>query len=143
MRANLQPLEGKKLVFFAFFGRYGIKRETILLYQVTTLAGIVLTDHVWVRSISAFGKIHPINEGDVIKFTATIKRYQKGYLGDDINLRLAKKPMVDYTLIGLQNVKVFRKHDLKKYSALGWDIKMAIWFIENQKESGHIWGKNR
>jgi len=80
MRARLQTLNGKRSLFRATFVRFGARftvppRRTLLLHNVTR-RGTILTDHLWLRDVSAFERL-TLSEGDVVEFEATVAAYYK------------------------------------------------------------------
>ncbi|NLM30518.1 MAG: hypothetical protein GX216_08880 [Methanomicrobiales archaeon] len=104
MRVNLQGLAGRRVVLTAVFWKYGIYRSrgctgrTILLRNVRDLSGRLLTDHTWINYTAGFDAIGEFCRGDLVRFTARVDEYIKGYLGENIDDRLARPPAVDYRL---------------------------------------------
>jgi hypothetical protein len=93
MRRNLKNINNVRGDFSGVFERYGSKRgwkgypdKTILLKDVRSSAGEVVSDHLWFNHTKGFDKLGTLNEGEEIKFKARVKSYVKGYRGyrDDI-----------------------------------------------------------
>lgn len=117
LKIFLQPLEGRRLTCVGMFERYGIypgdyskTKVAALLSSITDSNRKPLAYHVWIRDITEFQKID-LQRGDTVQFIATVKMYQKGYHGDDINLRLIKPPRIDY---GLDNIRIVKQIPVKK-----------------------------
>ncbi|WP_128693743.1 hypothetical protein [Methanoculleus taiwanensis] len=110
MRTELQPLEGQKSRFVATFERYGIYRSrgivgrSILLRNLKTVKGRALADHIWINYTAGFDAIGEFARGDVVQFTAGVRSYFKGYFGQRIEDRLARKSSLDYRLTFPRNV---------------------------------------
>jgi len=104
MRTELQPFEGQKSLFVATFEKYGIWRSnnivgrSILLRNLKTVRGRLLADHIWIKYIAGFDALGEFVRGDVVRFTAGVRPYVKGYFGQRIEIRLARKPGLDYRL---------------------------------------------
>jgi hypothetical protein len=45
-----------------------------------------------------------LKEGDLIVFSARVREYQRGYHGDDIDLRLKHPDSVDYMLYDVRDI---------------------------------------
>lgn len=104
MRTNLQGLAGRRVTLTAVFRKYGIYRgrgctgRSILLGQIRDLSGRLLADHIWINYTAGFDAVGELCRGDIVRFTATVDEYVKGYRGEKIDDRLARPPAVDYCL---------------------------------------------
>lgn len=111
MRTELQPLEGQKVQFVASFEKYGIFRSkgiigrSILLRNLKTVRGRLLADHIWINYTAGFDAAGEFARGDLVRFTAWVRSYCKGYFGQRIEDRLARKPGIDYRLAYPRNVE--------------------------------------
>lgn len=92
MRKNLQKIgSDERHEFVGVFSRQGTKNgfkgpvKTVLLIDVRTTDGKIVTDHLWFNMTKGF-EILNLKEGDVIGFAARVSPYEKGYKGsrDDI-----------------------------------------------------------
>ncbi len=110
MRTELQSLEGQKSRFVATFERYGIYRSrgivgrSILLRNLKTVKGGLLADHIWINYTAGFDATGEFVRGDVVQFTAGVRSYSKGYFGQRIEDRFARKPGLDYQLMFPGNI---------------------------------------
>lgn len=72
--------------FYGTFVRFGIKNgyrgteKTVLLKDVKTEDGVIVTDHLWFNFTKGFEKLN-LEEGMVVKFDARVSEYIKGYRG--------------------------------------------------------------
>ncbi len=104
MRINLQGLAGRRVTLTAVFWQYGAYQrggrsgKTILLRQVRDLSGRLLTDHTWINYTAGFDAVGEFCRGDLVRFTARVDEYVKGYLGEKIDDRLARPLAIDYRL---------------------------------------------
>lgn len=62
----------------------------------TNLQG--LADHTWINYTAGFAAAGEFRRGDAVRFTARVDEYVKGYLGENIDDRLARPLAVDYRL---------------------------------------------
>ena len=94
MRTELQPLEGQKSQFVATFEKYGTWRSngivgrSILLRDLKTARGRLLADHIWINYTAGFDALGEFVQGEIVRFTAGVKLYFKGYFGQRIDIRL-------------------------------------------------------
>lgn len=102
MRNELKDIEDIRGTFTGEFVRTGLKSgyrgelETLLLTNVKDSNNKVVTDHLWFNYTKGFKNLGELKEGDLIKFDARVKEYEKGYKGyrDDVY-----KPIeIDYKL---------------------------------------------
>ncbi|WP_214084008.1 hypothetical protein [Methanoculleus sp.] len=104
MRTNLQGLAGRRVELIAVFWQYGTYRgngccgKSILLRHVRDLSGRLLADHIWINYTAGFDAAGEFCRGDIVRFTAKVDEYVKGYLGAKIDDRLLRPPAVDYCL---------------------------------------------
>ncbi|KAF5041374.1 hypothetical protein DSECCO2_523700 [anaerobic digester metagenome] len=114
MRHNLQSLEGRRVTFAATFGQYGSWRQhgtagrTILLMDVRLPDGRIAAQHIWINDLAGFDALGDLVPGDRVRFSATVRSYVKGYLGERIDDRLRRPLRVDYALIHPR--QVVRQH---------------------------------
>jgi len=111
MRTELQPFEGKTSLFIATFGKYGTWRSrgiagrSILLRDLKTGTGRLLADHTWINYTAGFDAAGEFVRGEQVRFTAGVKPYCKGYFGQRIGDRFARRPGLDYRLVFPRNVE--------------------------------------
>ena len=104
MRTNLQGLAGRRVGLTAVFWQYGTYRgngccgKSILVRHVRDLSGRLLADHIWINYTAGFDAAGEFCRGDIVRFTAGVDEYVKGYLGERIDDRLLRPPAVDYCL---------------------------------------------
>ena len=105
MRKELKKIEEVRTTFTAEFERYGSKKnwhgypeKTVLLINVKTLEGKLVTDHIWFSMTKGFIKIGELQKGDVIQFDSRVKKYIKGYAGYRQDLEVDKPIEQDYKL---------------------------------------------
>ncbi len=87
MRNKLKKI-GKehRHIFTGEFSRFGLKngymgqQKTILLVNIKDEEGNIVTDHLWFNDTKGFQKIN-LKQGDIVKFSARVSRYEKGYKG--------------------------------------------------------------
>jgi len=112
MRIELQSLEGRKVQFIATFVKYGTYRSngvagrSILLQNLKTVSGQLLSDHIWINYTAGFDAIGELLRGDKVRFTAIVKTYLKGYFGHNIDDRLKRETGLDYRLAFPRNVEI-------------------------------------
>lgn len=102
MRKRLKERVGQRLEFTGVFDRLGSKPgymggvRTVLLREVRFKRdGTPATDHLWFSLTKGFDDLG-LSPGEKVEFTARVRRYLKGYLGQrhgDV-----KPPEVDYRL---------------------------------------------
>jgi len=115
MRTELQSLEGRKVQFVATFVKYGTYRSngvvgrSILLQNLKTVSGQLLSDHIWINYTAGFDAIGELLKGDNVRFTAIVKTYLKGYFGRNIDDRLKRETGLDYRLVFPRNVEIVAK----------------------------------
>lgn len=63
-----------------------------------------LTDHVSITDQDSLQLMAFLKEGDLIVFNAGVRKYRKGYYGDDIDIRLRHPDSVDYTLCDVRDI---------------------------------------
>lgn len=95
MREQLARLGGLRRQFTGTFKRYGTKtgwqgriEQTVLLVNIKKDGrGVTVADHLWFNNTKGFGAL-ALEPGDVVRFTARVTTYEKGYKGfrDDENL---------------------------------------------------------
>lgn len=116
MREKLAALEGKRAVFRGVFQRFGSRpafkgppKITVLLVNVQDGSGREMCDHVWFTQGEQMRRLM-LEAGDVLEFSATVKRYQKGYRGrrEDVDVDPAK---VDFGLSWPAKVRVVTRRE--------------------------------
>jgi hypothetical protein len=101
VRKNLKQLEEVRTSFTGVFVRFGTKSgwkglvDTVLLKAIKNDQGRLMTDHLWFNKTKGFEKVE-LQEGDVVRFDARVKEYEKGYKGyrEDV----CKSIEIDYKL---------------------------------------------
>lgn len=92
MRKELEKLEGYRGTFIGTFERFGEKSsyrglplKTVLLTNIKDINGKIVSDHLWFNFTKGFEKVN-LKPGDVVRFVARVKEYEKGYKGyrDDV-----------------------------------------------------------
>ena len=113
MRKTLLNLSNERKDFIGTvtkFGRktskYGTKDITLLLEDVKLLSGQIVSDHIWVTYGSWAGNI---KLNDIIQFTATIYKYNKGGY---IRQGIIKRKTSDYGLKNIKNVQIIQRKRL-------------------------------
>lgn len=110
MRTDLQPLEGKRATFIATFSRRDVFKTKwglqvkVVLKDVEDIQFKPLTDHVSITDQDSLQLMAFLKEGDLIVFNAGVRKYRKGYYGDDIDIRLRHPDSVDYTLCDVRDI---------------------------------------
>lgn len=92
MRKELKKINEERRTFTGMFERFGIKNgfkgpeKTILLISIKDSENKIVAEHLWFNYTKGFQKLGELKEGDVIKFNARVKKYEKGYKGyrDDV-----------------------------------------------------------
>jgi hypothetical protein len=102
MRDALQPFEGQRIAIQATvrklstrIGWAGVREPTILFGDVSTLDGVVLTDHLWMLLGKRLAALD-LHSNDVVQFTGRVAVYRRGLK------RLPGEPAtfnVDYGLV--------------------------------------------
>lgn len=111
MRIGLQALEGKRATFIATFCRKDCFPTTqgwmkkVLLKHIQDGQHKSITDHVSITDRSSLELMGFLKDGDLIAFSARIRKYLRGYKGEDIDLRLNRPLSVDYMLCDVQDVR--------------------------------------
>ena len=84
MRDALAILDGERLTvqatvlrFSRFIGWGGVRQPTLLLGQVTTLEGAVLTDHLWLHLGKRLTALD-LHTGDLLQFSGRVAVYRRG-----------------------------------------------------------------
>ena len=110
MRTELQFLEGKRATFIATFCRtdvfktkWGLMKK-VLLKRIKDVQSKPIADHVSITDHSSLQRIAFLKEGDLIIFSARVREYQRGYHGDNIDLRLKHPYSIDYMLYDVRDV---------------------------------------
>jgi len=88
MREQLARLGDLRGRFTGTVSRYGTKTgwqgridETVLLVDVKDSRGVTVADHLWFNLTKGFAELY-LKPGDVVKFTARVTPYLKGYKGN-------------------------------------------------------------
>lgn len=92
---------GQRIKAYGTFKRFG-KREgwkgemliTLLLKNIRSRSKQVLTDHLWFNYTKSFQKIKNLQEGDLLRFEATIDTYVKSYEKNQIDFKLSRPTKV-------------------------------------------------
>lgn len=118
MRNELQKLgEKERHTFTGQFERFGQKPAykgpipdiTILLLNVKDESGTVVTDHLWFKYTKGF-EACDLKVGDIVKFDARVKEYEKGYKGyRDIEAEIMHPVSRDYKLSYPTNITVIER----------------------------------
>lgn len=110
MRTGLRQHEGQRQTYTAKFQRYGKKASfrgppvlTLLMHDVRDARGEIVTGHIWFTMCKAWADVRP---GDWVQFTASVKRYEKGYRGRNEFDDGEPAVVVDYKLAFPADVKV-------------------------------------
>lgn len=89
MRKKLKIIENERKLFVGIFERYGIKNnwhgypeKTVLLTDIKTKEGKLVSDHVWFSLTKGFQKLGELTKGEIIQFNARVKSYLKGYINE-------------------------------------------------------------
>ena len=87
MRESLRSLEDVRSTFSGRFVRFGKKPgwegrilKTVLLENIYDASGVFICDHLWFNFTKAFGALKLVS-GDMVRFDARVKSYEKGYKG--------------------------------------------------------------
>lgn len=89
--------------------------EKVLLKRIQDVQFKPLADHVSITDRRSLQQMAFLKEGDLIAFSARVREYQRGYHGDDIDLRLKHPYSIDYTLYDVcdvekQNLDIMKKN---------------------------------
>ena len=113
MREKLEKLTGRIVVVGTFI-KYGTKTtfngnhiRTVLLRNLTTTDGELLTDHQWLLENLGFQKLN-LRYGEKVSFSAVVQRYFKGRnIPDERGVYDDFKSgrECDYQFIGLRDLK--------------------------------------
>ena len=104
-------MEGKRATFIATFCRRDTFPTTqgwmkkVLLKHVQDIQNKLVTDHVSVTDRSSLELMGLLKDGDLIAFSARVRKYLRGYKGEDIDLRMKHPLAIDYMLCDVQNVR--------------------------------------
>lgn len=111
MRIKLAPMAGQLHLFFATFRRYGSRwgwhgnaGSTVLLENVLSAEGSLLTNHIWFEDSRPFEDVQPA-PGDQVVFYAEVHPYIKGYRGADRH-NSVRSPAVDYAFARVADVQI-------------------------------------
>ena len=101
MRTEMENKYGERDIFYATFVRKGSKRgwhgeekPTLLFKDVRDQDGNIISDHLWFNLTNSFEDAFLI-EGDIIRFTARVDVYTKGYERDDWDFKLSRPTKVE------------------------------------------------
>jgi len=87
LREELSDMEEVRDTFIGNFKRIGSKPGTltVLLSNIVSPQDPtkILSDHSWFNFTKGFKDLGHLNENDRISFTARVKRYEKGYKGNE------------------------------------------------------------
>lgn len=100
MREELEKLYNWRDRFYGKFERFGTKtnyktgkpEKTLLLLDIRTRSGKVVTDHLWFNFTKGFEKVDvkkPLKQGDLLRFDARVRSYTKGYEKDQFDYKLS------------------------------------------------------
>ena len=103
MRKALKEINEVRQTFVGTFVRFGVKNgykgtvETVLLKDIRLPDGRCLADHLWFNLTKQFHALH-LEEGDIVRFDARVKKYQKGYKGrrDDVYIPIETDYKLSY-----------------------------------------------
>lgn len=83
MRDRLAKRAGLRAMYRATFARYGVRYTfnheiicTVLLRDVQTISGYLMTDHIWLSEDALFRKVG-IAPGDKVQFVAGVEEYRR------------------------------------------------------------------
>jgi hypothetical protein len=99
-----------RATFIATFSRRDTFRtkwggqEKVLLKHIKDVQFKPLADHVSITDRPSLKQMAFLKEGDLIVFSAVVREYQRGYHGDDIDLRIKHPDSVDYMLHDVRDV---------------------------------------
>lgn len=119
MRTKLASLDvEQRHTFIAEFSRLGMKDgidgETILFLNVRHKGSKkVLTDHLWMNYCKAFQDV-PFSSGDIIQFDGRLRAYYKGYLKNEIDVKIAYPTNVKVVKKSIQNHRKYKDIELVK-----------------------------
>ena len=112
MRKQLKKLEEVRTSFTGVFNRLGFKSgwqgepiKTVLLQTIKNDNGELMADHMWFNYTKGFEKIE-LKEGDIIRFHARVKEYEKGYKGHKEDVYRPIK--IDYKLSHPTKIEVVK-----------------------------------
>lgn len=108
-RNTLKKFDGKRKTFRGRFERFGTRQspedgeeeQPILLTDIEDAStSQIVTPYVWFGYGKGFQKLGDLSRGDVIRFSARVERYKKGYGGmHDVQAFMEKPVHVEYTLV--------------------------------------------
>ncbi|MFA6332499.1 MAG: hypothetical protein WCX22_06075 [Methanoregula sp.] len=103
-------MEGKRATFIATFSRNDVfetrwgSRAKALLKDIQDVHFNPVTDHLSITDPDSLQLMAFLKEGDLIVFNAGVRKYRKGYPGDDIDSRLKHPESFDYTLCDVRDL---------------------------------------
>lgn len=100
--------------------------EKVLLKHIQDVQFKPLADHLSITDRRSLQRMESLKEGDLIVFSARVREYVRGYLGDDVDLRLKHPYSIDYTLYDVRDVEK-KNLDIPKKRVpldLGFDVLM-------------------
>lgn len=111
VRTKLERIEEERDSFYGIFkrcGRASNGKLTVLMVDVRNKHGNLIADHVWFNLTKGFKDIGFMSPGEMLRFDARVKQYEKGYKGqkDDI---LARNGGVKY------DYKLSHPSQIKRY----------------------------
>jgi hypothetical protein len=87
MRKELKKIEEQRELFRGVFSKYGLKTgyrgsstDTVLLVEIRDSKGLFICDHLWFNLTKGFEKLGNLRQGELIQFSARVKKYKKGYV---------------------------------------------------------------
>ncbi len=140
MRHKLKRIENERSTFLATFERFGSGGDaysgtymTVLFKNVSSLSGKPLTDHLWFRYTKGFQTLD-LKEGDLIRFDARPKAYQKNYRGSrnttDYKLsyptKIAKMPFSEWASLIAESASVAPPQPARIASAIFHPLELSV-----------------
>jgi len=120
MRTELQPLEGRRVIFTGTFIRFGIfetkwgLHKKVLLKNVKDIQGRQMAQHISLSEPSDVRVFEGFCQGDVLQFSAIVCSYVKGYPGENIEIKFAHPWCIDYGFHGIQNLRCVSSRTYRK-----------------------------
>lgn len=92
VRTKLEKIEEVRDSFYGTFKRCGratTGKLTVLIVDIRNKHGNIIADHVWFNLTKGFKDIGFMSPGEMLRFDARVRKYEKGYKGqkDDILAR--------------------------------------------------------
>ena len=87
VRKGLQKINGVRATFQGEFIKIGSKsgykypQPTLLLCNIKNMDGQIISDHLWFNYTKRFDDLGELRQGDVLRFDARVKKYERGYNG--------------------------------------------------------------